>query len=334
MILAGDIGGTKTVLALFPDEMGMRRPLHMATFPSGKYDSLEIIIADFLKEKGVSATPSLLRCATFGVAGPVVNGRAQITNLPWVINVTAISQKLNLDDVYLLNDLEAVATAVPHLEPADLVTLNEGRPDPHGAIAVIAPGTGLGEAFLVWDGHRYRAYPSEGGHASFAPRTEVQQALLAYLDARLDHVSFERVCSGKGLPNIYSFLKSSNRYTEPAWLREELAAAGDPTPVIANAALQKKADICVAVLDLFVSILGVEAGNMALNLLATGGVYLGGGIPPRILPQLQDGNFTASFVNKGRFAHLLERIPIRVIIHPQVALYGAAYHGMEMMQRD
>ena len=333
MILAGDIGGTKTVLALFPDEMDVQRPLHVATFPSSHYDSLEAIVTEFLKVQAGSAAPSQLRSATFGVAGPVVKSRAQITNLPWVIDAGAMSRELDLA-VYLLNDLEAIATAVPHLGPDDLVTINEGRPDPQGAIAVIAPGTGLGEAFLVWDGHHHRAYPSEGGHASFSPRTEVQRDLLAYLETHLDHVSFERVCSGKGLPNIYRFLKSSNRYPEPAWLRQELAAAVDPTPVIVNAALGKRADICVAVLDLFVSILGVEAGNMALKLLATGGVYLGGGIPPRILPQLENGNFIASFVNKGRFATLLERVPVRVITDSQAALHGAAYHGLEMMQRD
>lgn len=333
MILAGDIGGTKTVLALFPDEMNMQRPLHKATFSSSNYDSLEAVITDFIKETDVGGTLSRLRCACFGVAGPVVKNRAQITNLPWVIDAAAIGRELDLE-VYLLNDLEAIATAVPHLGPADLVTINEGRVDPHGAIAVIAPGTGLGEAFLVWNGRRHRAYPSEGGHASFAPRTEIQRDLLAYLDAHLDHVSFERVCSGKGLPNIYRFMKHSQRYVEPDWLRQELATVADPTPVIVNAALNKKADICVAVLDLFISILGVEAGNMALKLLATGGVYLGGGIPPRILTQLQDGNFMSNFSNKGRFASLLARIPIHVIINPQVALHGAAYHGMEMMQGE
>lgn len=333
MILAGDIGGTKTVLALFPDEMSVQQPLHLATFPSSSYNSLEAIITDFLREQAGSIAPSQLRSATFGVAGPVVKSRAQITNLPWVIDAAAISRELDLD-VYLLNDLEAVATAVPHLGPDELVTLNEGRSDPQGTIAVIAPGTGLGEAYLVWDGRHHRAYPSEGGHASFSPRTEVQRELLAYLEIHLDHVSFERVCSGKGLPNIYRFLKSSNRYSEPAWLRQELAAAIDPTPVIVNAALDKRADICVAVLDLFISILGVEAGNMALKLLATGGVYLGGGIPPRILPQLQNGNFMASFVNKGRFASLLERFPVRVITDSQAALHGAAYHGLEMMRRE
>ncbi|HEX6387389.1 MAG TPA: glucokinase [Anaerolineae bacterium] len=333
MILAGDIGGTKTVLALFPDEVNMQRPSHEATFSSSNYDSLEAVITDFLKMTDVGGTLSRLRCACFGVAGPVVKNRARITNLPWVIDAAAIGQELDLE-VYLLNDLEAIATAVPHLGPADLVTINEGRVDPHGAIAVIAPGTGLGEAFLVWNGRRHRAYPSEGGHASFAPRTEVQRDLLAYLDTRLDHVSFERVCSGKGLPNIYRFLKHSRRYVEPDWLRQELANVADPTPVIVNTALSKKADICVAVLDLFINILGVEAGNMALKLLATGGVYLAGGIPPRILTQLQDGNFMTNFCDKGRFASLLARIPIHVIINPQAALHGAAYHGMEMMHGE
>jgi glucokinase len=228
------------------------------------------------------------------VAGPVVAGRATITNLPWVVDEEQLQAALNLSFVHLLNDLEAIAHAVPFLEPADLHTLNEGQPAPGGTIAVIAPGTGLGEAFLTWDGSRYCPHASEGGHTDFGPVNPLEVELLRYLQDRFEHVSYERICSGLGLPNIYAFLKDSGYADEPAWLAEELTAADDPTPVIVNAALhpayggdeREGSELCVATLNTFVSILGAEAGNLALKVLASGGVYLGGGIPRRILPAL------------------------------------------------
>jgi len=219
----------------------------------------------------------------------------------------------------------ATAWAVPVLRPRDIRTLHAGAPEPHGAMAVIAPGTGLGEAFLIWDGARYRAQPSEGGHADFAPPTPRERALLAFLGRRGEHVSYERVCSGLGIPHLYAFLKARGE-REPAWLARELAAAADPTPVIVAAALNRRppAPIATATLAMFVSILGAEAGNLALKVLATGGVYLGGGIPPRIVPALSDGRFTAAFTRKGRLSDLLARVPVRVIVHPEAALLGAA----------
>lgn len=327
MLLAGDIGGTKTSLAIYSPEAGPRTPLVEATFPSGRYPSLEALVSDFLAQ--VDLKP---KRASFGVAGPVVAGQATITNLPWVMSETHLQAALDLSPVRLLNDLAAIAQAVPWLESDDLYTLNEGQADPGGAIAVIAPGTGLGEGFLTWDGSRYRAHASEGGHTNFAPANPFEGELLRYLQERFEHVSYERVCSGRGLPNIYAFLRDSGYAHEPAWLAEQLAGADDPTPLIVNAALrgERPCDLCVETLNTFVSILGTEAGNMALNVLATGGVYLGGGIPPRILSALEGERFLQAFQRKGRMQGLMSRMPIHVILNPKAALMGAACHGLEV----
>jgi glucokinase len=325
MLLAGDIGGTKTSLAIFAPDKGPNAPLAEATFPSCRYSSLEELVREFLAQVDFQ-----VERASFGVAGPVVAGRATITNLPWKMDETQLQEALNLPSVMLWNDLAAVAYAALFLEPSDLYTLNEGQPVPGGTLAVIAPGTGLGEAFLTWDGSRYNAFPSEGGHADFAPTDPLQVELLRSLLERYDHVSCETVCSGRGLPNIYAFLKDSGYAPEPGWLLEQLAEAEDPNPIIARAALAGECELCVATLNMFVSILGAEAGNLTLKVLATGGVYLGGGILPRILPVLQDERFMKSFVKKGRFAKLLARVPVRVILNPKAALVGAACYGLEL----
>jgi len=325
MLLAGDIGGTKTNLAIYSAETEPRLPLVEATFASEDYPSLEAMVSEFLDQTNLP-----VEHASFGVAGPVVGTRATITNLPWVMDERHLEGKLKLSSVRLLNDLAAIAHAVPFLKPKDLYTLNVGQPASDGNMAVIAPGTGLGEAFLTWDGSRYQAFASEGGHADFAPNTPLEIELLRYLQDRLGHVSYERVCSGSGIPNIYDFLKTSGHGHEPQWLAEKLAAADDPTPVIANAALSEKPpEICLATLNSFISILGSEAGNLALKLMATGGVYLGGGIPPRILPLLKAPRFMKSFAHKGRLSGLLVDIPVHVIRNPKVALLGAACHGLE-----
>lgn len=324
MILAGDIGGTKTVLALFDPVQSVERPLREATFRSSKYTALEEVLQEFLAEESVAVT-----AATFGVAGPVWHGRSQITNLPWVIDAAAISQAFHIPRVHLLNDLEAIATAVPYLGDNDRVTLQIGQPEPTGVIAVVAPGTGLGEAFLVWNGRRYQAYPTEGGHVSFAPGTDKELEMLRYLQPRFGHVSFERVGSGSGIPNIYDYLRQTGRYVEPDWLQTALTQADDRTPIIFDAALNAQADICVATLELFVRILAGEIGNMALKVMARGGVFLGGGLPPRLLPWLQQPAFREAMSHKGRFQEWLSHIPIHVILHPKVALYGAAYHILQ-----
>jgi glucokinase len=330
VLLAGDIGGTKTVLALFEvTQEGLSlEPVAHKVFPSDQYDSLEAIIEAFLLGQNVK-----LEAASFGVAGPVVNGKAYITNLPWVIDTAVIQQTIGIDRVGLLNDLESIANAVPYLKESELVTLSPGTPKEKGAKAVIAPGTGLGEAFIVWEAssQRYEAHPSEGGHASFAPTTPLQQELLTFLQSRMGHVSFERVCSGKGIPNLYTFLRDTELYEEPTWLQNELAKVEDLTPTIMNTAVSGKCDLCTATLDLFIEILAGESANMALKTLATGGIYIGGGIPPRILPQIQSSNFNQIFTQKGRFTSLLEEIPIYLIRDPQVALHGAAYHGFNVV---
>ncbi|MFQ5342601.1 MAG: glucokinase, partial [Anaerolineae bacterium] len=235
MLLAGDIGGTKTNLAVFSSEAGPRAPLAEATYPSADYPSLEALVQAFLGQVSLPVEQ-----ASFGVAGPVMGGRATVTNLPWVMDETELQTALNLPSVRLLNDLDAIAHGVPSLELDDLHTLNEGQPAPGGAIAVIAPGTGLGEAYLTWDGTRYRAHASEGGHTDFAPTNLFEIELLRYLQGEFEHVSCERICSGLGLPNIYAYLRDSGFAGEPAWLAEQLATADDPTPIIVNAALDEE----------------------------------------------------------------------------------------------
>jgi len=329
MLLAGDIGGTKTVLALF-DDAGSSAfkhvPIHEAVFPSGGFSSLEAIIEEFLKDFDI-----VLSGASFGVAGPVVNQQAEITNLAWIIDANKIQDTFDVTTV-LLNDLEAIANAVPHLNDEELITLHKGQPELHGAKAVIAPGTGLGEAFLVWDGQKYESYPSEGGHAAFAPTSFRQLDLLSYWLKKLDHVSYERFCSGIGIPNIYEYLRECGDYEEPAWLRQELAAAVDKTPLIITTGKAGDVPICGETLTLFMEILGGEAANLALKVLATGGVYIGGGIPPRILPQLQSSLFMELFQNKGRFSTMMADIPVYVIRNPNAALYGAAYEALKAAQ--
>lgn len=324
-VLAGDIGGTKTHLAIFAPESGVRAPLSQATFVSRNYASLEALAREFL-----SGVDTKVECASFGVAGPVVKGRARITNLPWVMDEAQLADALDLASVQLLNDLEAIASAVPSLGVGDRAVLNRGSVAHGGAIAVIAPGTGLGEAYLTWDGTRYRAHPSEGGHADFAPNNELETRMLLHLHRRLAHVSWERVCSGNGLPNIYGFLKDTGHAEEPDWLAEELAAADDPTAVIVNAALNPKraCRLCQSTLKMFVAILGAEAGNLALKVMATGGVFLGGGIAPRIMPALQGGIFMEAFTRKGRMSPLMKQAPVYVITNPDAALWGAARQAL------
>ncbi len=329
MILAGDIGGTKTALALYSGGRGVAGgAIYEARYESGNYGSLDAVIAEFLRE--TKARPA---AASFGVAGPVKDGRAQITNLPWVIEAEGISGSFGIPDVFLLNDLQAIATAVPHLGRDELATLNPGTAAQRGNIAVIAPGTGLGVGFLAWTGDGYRAYASEGGHASFAPRNAREIELLKYLTRRYGHVSFERVCSGSFLPGIYEFLRDEGVHPEPSWLRDELTEAQDPTPVIVATALASKASICEAALDVFVQTLGTLAGNLAVTFLATGGIYLGGGIPPRILGRLQQPDFLGAVADKGRFGDFCADLPVHVIMDPGAALRGAAWFCQEALRK-
>ncbi len=327
MLLAGDIGGTKTNLAIFSPQRGLRDPLLEASFPSGHYPSLEAVVQEFLGQ-----TKLKVERASFGVAGPVINEQATITNLPWKISAADLKRAFNFSAVHLLNDLESIASAVPILEPGDLHTIHAGDAVEHGAIAVIAPGTGLGEAFLTWDAREgYVAHVSEGGHTDFAPTDMLQIGLLQFMMKHFDHVSYERVCSGMGLPNIYDYLKESGYAPEPEWLTKAFTGIEDRTPVIVNAGLEGKpgSELCVKTLQMFVSILGAESGNIALKVLSTGGVYLGGGIPPRILSLLTSEIFAEAFRRKGRFAPVLTRMPVHVILNPKSALLGAAARGLK-----
>jgi glucokinase len=324
MLLAGDIGGTKTDLAIFSDETGPHSPLVQDEMPSGDYPSLQALVAEFLKKVKIP-----VERACFDVAGPVIDGRVKITNLPWAMDQASLARDLNLKSVHLMNDLEAVARAIPILRPIDVSTLNPGQPVPNGAIGVVAPGTGLGESFLTWDGSKYVPHSSEGGHADFAPTDERQIGLLRHLLERFDHVAVERVCSGLGIPNIYEYLRDVEHIPEVPEIAQLIVASKDRTAAIVNSAvnLQNPSKLSAATVDTFVSILASEAANLALKVLATGGIYLAGGVPLHILGVLQGPGFMESFTRKGRFAELMKHIPVHVIL-TRAALLGAASYGL------
>lgn len=326
--LAGDLGGTKALLALYAATGPGYALVREQRFVCSRYDDFSGIIAEFLG--GSKEHPQV---AAFGVAGPVADGRARLTNLGWLIDQKILQEQFQLAEVLLLNDLVAMAQAVPILAPADLLVVNAGRPVPHGGIAVLAPGTGLGEAYLCWDGAGYAAYPSEGGHADFAPTSEREQALLSFLRAEHGHVSYELVCSGKGIPNIYRYLTQGAGMEVAPELQEALAAASDPTPVLLGQALEKKGEAACLALEIFFSILAAEAGNMALKFLATGGLYLGGGMLPRMLPAFDPQQFMARFVNKGRMAGILSAIPVKIITTERAGLNGVALTAFRTFQK-
>lgn len=324
MILAGDIGGTKTVIGLF-DEAGDRlRPVDENTFPSRGHGTLEEILDRFLRGRAGPA----LRGACFGVAGPVVEGRCKTTNLPWELDEEKLADALRIPRVKLLNDLEATAYGMLHLDPTDLCVLQPGLKR-NGNIAVIAAGTGLGEAMLYWDGKRHHPLASEGGHGDFASQTDLEVELLVYLRREFGHVSYERLLSGPGLFNIYRFLRDSGFAPEPQWLRERISQ-GDPSAVVSQLGLAGEHPLCAKALDLFTSVYGREAGNLTLKALAVGGVYVGGGIAPKILSKLQDGTFVGAFTDKGRLAELMRTIEVKVALNPRAPLIGAAHYALTL----
>jgi len=327
MILAGDVGGTKTALALFEEAGGGLRPVREASFPSKDHASLEEIVLAFLGA-GEEVTP---RAACFGVAGAVIDGKSQATNLPWRLEEGRLARASGAPCTRLLNDLEATAYGVLHLPPDELAPLNPKAAAPRkGNVAVIAAGTGLGEAVLYWDGRRYHPVASEGGHVDFAPRTDSEIDLLRYLRQRHGHVSYERVLSGPGLHNVYNFLRDSGAHPEPPALARRLAAAADPSAVISELGLAGEEPLCAAALEMFCTLYGAEAGNLALKCVAVGGAFVGGGIAPKILPALRQGAFLRGFLDKGRFAALLETIPVHVALNPRAALLGAAHYAAGM----
>lgn len=311
MILAGDIGGTNTRLALFDGHS--TTPLTTCVYASGTHAGLEEMVDKFLGENDAR-----VEAAAFGVAGPVFGGRVDATNLAWPVDGARVAHHLGLPGVALLNDLEANALGIECLADDDFEVLQAGAPDATGNAAVISAGTGLGQAGMYWDGQRYHVFATEGGHADFAPRNELEERLRHFLAAEFGHVSYERVCSGQGLANVYRFLTGKTR---------------DPAE-ISEAALAKTEEHAIEALDLVVSIYGSQAGNLALTLMATGGVYLGGGIAPKILPTLHEGGFLAAFNTKGRLSGMLARIPVRVIVNDAAALLGAALFATRARRGD
>ncbi|PYS83029.1 MAG: glucokinase [Acidobacteria bacterium] len=321
MIIAGDIGGTKTNVALFEAEgQSLGRVVVQQSFPSGKYDSLEAILAEFVGAN----KPGPLTRACFGVAGPVSGGRAETSNLAWHVRSDKLAETLGVGHVGLINDLEATAYGIEGLRPEQLYTLNEGDATRQGHRALIAAGTGLGMAGIFFDGQRYYPMASEGGHVDFAPRNEEEFRMLVYLRERLGgRVSYERVLSGMGLFNIYSFLRDTGYAEEPAWLAEEIRS-GDKTAAVSRAGLAGKSDLAAKALDMLVELYGAMAGNLALLLKPLGGLYVGGGIAPKIIEKLKDGKFMRNYSDKGRMSGLVNSIPVRVILDDKTALYGAA----------
>lgn len=326
MILAGDVGGTKTLVALYDASRRTLSPVREETYPSGGFGSLAELLLRFLA-RGPRAA---LRAACFAVAGPVIDGRIKATNLPWELEEGQLAEVLGTR-VRLLNDLEGAAWGLPAIGPDELAVLQPGAGH-RGNMAVIAAGTGLGEAIIARAGRRDHVIASEGGHADFAPRSELETALLGSLRREYGHVSYERLLSGPGLHTIYRFLRDSGFAPEPEWLRARLAT-GDPSAAISEVALSAGHPLCTTTLDLFVSIYGAEAGNLALKSLALGGVFVAGGIAPKILPKLQDGSFVSAFTDKGRLADLMRSLRVSVVLSPRVALIGAATVARELAGR-
>jgi glucokinase len=320
MILAGDVGGTKVHLALYDFINGKLEYSRDERFPAKDYSGLEEIVKEFLGAFKVTA-------ACFGVPGPVRDGRLRLTNLPWTLDSRELAVSLGINHVFLINDLEANGYGVAELAADQIYTLSEGDASQIGNRALLAAGTGLGEALLIWNGHSHTPYPSEGGHADYAPRNEDEIDLLRFLKQKYNgRISQERVVSGQGLTNIYEFLREVRGIDEPVWLAERLAAE-DPNAVITELALKAKSEICEKAMDMFVSAYGAEAGNLALKLLSVGGVYVGGGIAPRILEKLKDGRFMKAFSDKGRMSQLLINMPVRIILESRAALLGAAAYA-------
>lgn len=322
MILAGDIGGTKTHLALYEPQSS--HCIAEEKYHSREYKSLSEIIEKFISKHEV-----VIEKACLGVAGPIKHNVCRATNLPWVIDGKVLAEVLKTKHVWLVNDLYANAYGLKCLSPKEFFTLNEGVKDSIGNAALISAGTGLGEAGLYWDGKTHHPFACEGGHVDFAPRDQLEIDLWHYLRKKFEHVSYERVISGPGLYNLYRFLIDDRLENESDEIKEEMLRQ-DPSKVITEKAQNKQCPTCTRALDWFISIYGSEAGNLALKVLALGGVYIGGGIAPKILEGMRSGGFMKAFVAKGRFAPMLEKIPIKIVLNDNTALLGAAQYAREM----
>lgn len=323
MILAGEIGATRTRLAAFETEGNRLHCVVEKTYPSQKHEGLAILLADFIKTEGIP-----VHSACFGVAGPVRAGRSKISNLPWVIDARELAQQLKLNSVGLLNDLEAYAYGIDGLESKDFIALSEGSEDADGNRAVISAKTGLGMAGLYWDGFRHHPFACEGGHADFAPRNELQTELLLYLQKRYGRISCERILSGPGIKNIYDFLRDTHKAEEPEWLRTQIGADSDPPALISRLALEGKSAICDQAMTIFVSVFGAQTGNCALSFMSTGGIFIGGSIAAKIVPKMKDPVFLESFLDKGRMGALLKDVPVKIVVNDDCGMIGAARYTL------
>ena len=320
-VLAGDIGGTKTSLAIFEVNGTKLESLVEKTYPSGDYSSLDEIVKDFVKDQ-----EQIPQWGSFGIAGPVRNGIAKTMNLPWVVDAQKMADEIGFKKVWLMNDLEANAWGIAALQEEDFFVLNEGKPDLEGNASIISAGTGLGQAGLYYNGEQLRPFACEGGHSDFSPQSDLEIALLQFLKKRYapdSHVSGERVVSGMGIGNIYDFLCEYHGAETPDWLAEEIKT-GDKAASISEAAADNRCPICAETFKLFVHLYGAEAGNQALKIMATSGVYIGGGIAPRNLEQFKNSTFMDSFCAKGRMADIMRDIPVKIILNQRTALYGPA----------
>jgi glucokinase len=323
MILAGDIGATRTRLAAFETEGNRLQCVVEKIYMSHDHGGLSEILPQFIRGEGIP-----VHSACFGVAGPVRSGRSKISNLPWIIDSRELAKQLKLGSVGLLNDLEAYAYGIDALESKDFITLSEGSEDAEGNSAVISARTGLGVAGLYWDGFRHHPFACEGGHADFAPRNALQMELLAYLQQRYGRISCERILSGPGIRNVYEFLRDTHKVDEPAWLRDQINAAQDVPALISQLALEGKAAICDQALTIFVSVFGAETGNCALRYMTTGGIFIGGSIAAKIVAKMRDPVFLQSFLDKGRMEVLLKDMPLKIILNDGCGLIGAARYTL------
>jgi glucokinase len=326
VILAGDVGGTKCNLALFAEKNGKLEVVFREHFASKEFAQFDLVIQEFARRAAPHLGSEKIRAAGFGVAGPVINNRIRTTNLPWIIDAETLARQVGVNSIVLVNDLGATGHSLEHLPPEDFCVLNSGQPVPGASRALLAAGTGLGEGILFWDGNRYRVVPSEGGHSDFAPHTDRQVELLKFMRHRYPQVSCELVLSGRGFRTLHEFIAPGVKH--PIFDDPD----ADPAPLITNSGLNGSCPACVETLDLWTSIYGAEAGNLALKVLALGGVYVAGGIALKILPKMKDGAFFNSFKDKGHFSKMLSDVPVSIVLNESAPLIGAAYEAYSSMK--
>jgi glucokinase len=327
VILAGDVGGTKCNLALFSEKDGKLTTVFKQRFASKEFAHFDLIVKEFSRQAAPYMSTDYVEAAGFGVAGPVIDNHVRATNLPWTVDASILERELDVEKIVLMNDLGATGHSIEHLTPDEFSILNHGKPEPGGTMALLAAGTGLGQSILVWDGGRYRIVPSEGGHSDFAPHTEQQIELLRFMRRRYPQVSWELILSGRGFRTLHEFLAPG--VTHPTFDDPD----ADPAPEITKLGLARTCPVCVETLDLWTSIYGAEAGNLALKVLALGGVYVAGGIAVKIIEKIKDGKFFAAFRDKWKFESVLENIPVSVVLNESAPLLGAAYEALASVRK-